>query len=243
MKKGLTIFIVLFLFVTASVLWADLVYDTAVPESRFSYSIGAKCSLEAFTFETRKETSYYEGHYSNVIFGLFYQAEWKYFVMKIAPVCHFDFFSAYPNAGEDMQYKNGFGIESFGFDLNFLFRLPLVNRNFTLAFMAGPEADLEFFGIYGLGLNALLGLDMGFKVTEHHYLFLSFSAGMPIITTNGWQNFIGLSSNWDYVFAREGFDYVRSQGWPLKLELSLGLRTRIIDYTYYYKGKEVGRGK
>jgi len=243
MKKGLAILIVLFPVVT-NFLWADFVYDNVVTQSKFSYSIGVKYGVQVgglpidFSYynEDSSKQENITGWFNDMYASLYYQADWRYFILGIMPFFRWQNLSAFENRYIFGKYITQDGSNSsdqqiYGFNTQFLFRLPLVNMDYTIALFAGPEVTISMAG----AINLIGGLDLGFRLTKHHFLFLN--AGVVISTR---QEPVGMGN----VLSKLHYDSYRNNGgMPIGMQLSIGIRTKTYQRTYYYKDIEVGRGR
>jgi len=233
---------VLLLLLSGSGIFAQpVIYDTIVPQVRFSYNIGFRYSsdnLFSISYNTQSWNPVgppIEGtawaDYVNTGLGLFYQAEWKHFMLRIAPSYQFMSLHVYRSTNVYGNLSND--KSTIAGDIQPLYRLSLANGNFQSDFFAGPELSLG----WGLGMGVLAGFDLGFKITQHHCLVLGLAAGCPIL------DFVDGSFLTPYGFK----DYIDkpynnlSYGLPWKVQLSIGIRTLVIEDVYYYQGEEVGR--
>ena len=251
MKKSLIIFLV-FLFLGTG-LWATpLVYDEIRYESRYSYSIGARASLMFGQFGMdafhdvgggnppfRRDINF---DYDSINFGLFYQAEWRYFIFGIAPTYYIQ--SVFPIDSGDNLYvygKNGNLIplpphktESrgmVGVDLQLLLKFPILHGAIPFFLFLGPEASISD----NIDMHILGGFDLGFALTTHHVFFFNWGGGMNITGTSGGPGKIMTDT---YGLSKDNF-WTRGPG--VKFEFSIGIRTRRIEEVFYYQGQEIDR--
>ena len=246
MKKKFIIFLA-FLFVGIG-LWATpLMYDEIRYETNFSYSIGFRFTpqfvslktdgyqMQDYGFGPFMDYRQINSDYQSYGFGLFYQAEWRYFILGIAPLLCFQ--SITPNDNGDNDIINHDESHSmFGCDVQLLFRLPILRGGSVFSLFAGPEINIS----NSFGLHVMGGLDCGLPVTDHHVLFINFGGGLQILdssTTTGGADWI-LNNRYNV-----GSDNTSTRGPGVKFQVSVGIRTLRIDEVYYYQGKEVERNR
>ena len=244
MRRGLAIFIVIFLCLPMGAVWAQMisdsvVYDTVTEKSKFSYTVGARMNMEwqSFHFEINNSGNNFgtDGNFSSMAPGIFLQAEWRYFMLCIAPSYCFQ------NINIDREYNLFMRTASLDspdqqtgrLDIQFLFRLPIIDRSFQMALYLGPEftASVEF------QLNMRGGVDFGFMLTKHHYLYLSAFSGIPVPMSHGTPSVMGWNNksehiNWNNL--QQTYTYM-----PVQFQFSLGLRIKVYKKTYYYRDNEV----
>jgi hypothetical protein len=153
-------------------------------------------------------------------YSLFYQAGWKYFMLDIAPsifsVSGLDFPRTY--LGLSVQPALVFPLTDFLFS----------DPQFHVAFFVGPQLIMRNrVGIYGVG-----GIDLGFAATKHHIVFLQVSGG-------GGDS--GGASHDDFDMGPQEWvtDVWSHSAW--KFQVTLGVKTRVMDDVFYLEGKEIGR--
>jgi hypothetical protein len=221
------ILFILALLVVCSCLWAQTVYDTVVTRNRFSYSWAFRYAHESFDvsmdfpgygmnpYRHDKKEAGWNG------FGAVYRAEWKYFMLDLAP--SIDLWRTYE--GKDTTMVD------FSISVQPLLKLPLIDKKFLLSLLGGPELKLR--GDFGVYLNG--GLDIGFKLTEHHVLFLGGLIGFDLTgvpTSDGTER--------RYEDAWLGATKFKEKG-ATRLQLTLGIKTLKLEDVFYLKGKEVNR--
>jgi hypothetical protein len=184
------------------------------------------------------------GWYFSISPGVFYQSEWKYFVFGISPSYSFQSIridysvpSSDPTLGNWSTYEYKDYDETFAVDLQFLAKAPLVKKDYTISLLGGAGAALDL--PIGIGFNALAGLDFGFRMTGHHFLFLNYTQCVPIINSSG--GF--MESHGQSAFLMNSNLQGGSKGFPFVMQLSLGIRTTVYQNIYYYKNTEVGRAR
>ena len=266
MKMNKTFFVILFLILLGAAVWAQtIVYDTIVPKLRFSYSIGVRYMNESADFKGLGTPFFVSEDifvlpktmtYSKDSLGIFYLAEWRYFMLGAAP----SFNRAYvKNDGENT--------DTIGADFQLLAKLPLVDSDFKFNVFGGPEVSF----VNNLGFNAIAGFDIGHKITQHHALFLSFSAGTALYSLGGKiaKEFrpVGLQNTLDelvdyhrknnqtsvpFLYFMKSFlmenlmekqyfeKFSKVEGLPLKFQVSLGIRTLVYTSAYYFEGQQTG---
>ncbi|MDR1618021.1 MAG: hypothetical protein LBS06_03100 [Treponema sp.] len=223
------ILFILALLVVCSCLWAQTVYDTVVTRSRFSYSWAFRYASEFFGVETERSmydymgtyiTSFHDGDAGWNGFGVVYRAEWKYFMLDLAP-------------SVDVWYtSDGKGTTTADFSVSIqpLLKLPLVDKKFTLSLLAGPEFKIrQEFGMYING-----GLDIGFKLTDHHVLFLGGLCGFDLIGPPMYNNAV---DRFDEAYGMGYHDWHSST----RIQVTLGIKTLMLEDVFYLNGKEVNR--
>ena len=258
MKKGLMIFIIVFLVSFGSGLWAQTtIYDTVVPETKYAYSFGLRYMYERSTFSleeyggpTTWGANYkdiYFLKYERYGFSLFGQVEWKHFILGIAPSYSFmKLDDRKPTSKEEdnqglktdnnkriAKFDDTLDWDNFGVDIQLLFKLPLVDKNFKLFMYAGPEFAFN----KGLSLNVMAGVDLGFKLTTHHALFISPSIGALMFDAKHGK---GFASPAFYEFVDFADEFI-GNGPPMKIQVSVGIRTFVLGNGYYYQGERTGR--
>jgi hypothetical protein len=227
MKK---IFFVLVCVVLCVCLWAQegtIVYDTIITKSRFSYSYGLRYSYEfadvnAITTFPWFQNSVVEASWNG--FSPVFQADWKYFVLDIAPALY--------------MLKAGSRSDTFfGGSVQPLLKLPVSDMihdylsaqlfdELYLAFLVGPE--LMYNNGFALFING--GLDLGFAITNHHILFFEFLGG-------------GSLTDFDERVPRRLLGQALSSDLKnsTKFQFTLGIKTRILENVFYLEGREVAR--
>jgi hypothetical protein len=226
-------FFILVLVLMYPCLWAQqgtTVYDTVVTRSRFSYSWAFRYAPEFFDVEVHSSYLAPWGFFSTTEYdneagwdglGVVYRAEWKYFVLDLAPSL-------------DIWHTHGgksTTTADFSVSVQPLLKLPLVDKKFLLSLLAGPEIKLR--GNFGMYLNG--GLDIGFKVTDHHVLFLGGLFGIDITGPPMYDN---TSSR--YKDAWGANNSYNTQG-ATKFQITLGIKTLQLEDVFYLNGKEVNR--
>jgi len=247
-----------FFLIAVNVLWAQktgtgIIYDTIVPEARFTYSVGASMSMggswsggDNISYKYIDELYRGDAKYNFTNPGIFYQAEWENFVLGINPtfyMANMRVFINDPKFNTDHQYENGeFNLgQSFpSLDLQFLGKIPLVKKDYTISILGGGGATISNL----VSFNALAGLDIGFRLTSHHFLFLNYYQNIPIINSRGrFMKFTGLTNFKDkhdeVVYHNADFQ----TGFPFIMQWSVGIRTTVYQDIYYYKNQEVGRAR
>ena len=254
MKKGLTIFFVLSLIVQAGGLPAQtpnavpghdtVVYDTIIEKTRFSYSVGGLFITNNNSFRIpdardlgggMKDDIY--GNFYNYGYGGFFQGEWKYFVMGLDIYYHARTLrhSPFENTSNNGWNETEYAHHGTGGDLRFLFRLPLVNRDYTIAILAGPELSFRA----NIGISALAAFDLGFKLTQHHFFFLEYAQCFPLIDGSGNMYFAGTSPMIEKYLKNQNIE----ARFPFGMQMSTGIRVQVYKKTYYYKDHEVKAGR
>jgi hypothetical protein len=224
MKRILFILVLILIY---PCLWAQTVYDTVVTRSRFSYSWAFRYANEFFDvsmdfpgyginpgYHDKKEAGW-DG------FGAVYRAEWKYFMLDLAP--SIDVWRTYE--GKDTTTVD------FSISVQPLLKLPLIDKKFLLSLLGGPELKLR--GDFDMYLNG--GLDIGFKVTERHVLFLGGLVGFDLTG-------IPMRDDTDkrYEDAWPGATRFKEKG-ATRLQITLGIKTLKLEDVFYLDGKEVNR--
>jgi hypothetical protein len=227
MKK---IFFALLCVAACACLWAQegsIVYDTVMTKSRFSYSVGLRYSYEFADVNAirmiRPQNLTTEAFWHG--FSPVFQADWKYFVLDIAP----SFYIIKTGNDEDSFFTGGGSIQP-------LLKLPFsdllrdhlnvqVFNTVYFSLLTGPEI------MYNNGFACFFngGFDLGFTVGDHHILFFEFLGG-------------GSLTDFDERVPKDLLEAVsRDLKNSTKFQFTLGIKTRILEDVFYLKGKEVAR--
>ena len=119
-------------------------------------------------------------------------------------------------------------------NFQFLFKLPIANKDYTFSLLGGPELGF-------LGINALAGMDLGFRLTRHHFLYLGVSLIFPLIDyANGRNDLFADTSQ--MLSQKINIDNVEPMG-IFGINTFIGIRTQVYKRTYYYKDNEVGSSR
>jgi hypothetical protein len=211
-------------------LWAQdgtLVYDTVVSKTRFSYSWGLRYSYEFFNVDATlikygtfpPERQPVDGKAKVHGVSAVFQAEWKYFILDLAPGMYWGSVSGGGRKWDD-----------YGGSIQALGKFPLTDfvgprdSKVHLSFLLGPEVMIRD----GVGPYINGGVDLGFKATPHHILFMEGLYGMSVGGPAG-----------------EGSRYDNSESYHQsdshKFQVTIGIKTLIMEDVFYLDGKEVGR--
>ena len=237
MKYRKTIIVVLFLTAVVFPSWAqiagstDIVYAAGY-RSSFSYSLGlntmmnnSRFYLENFNLNgASSNQAERKGIYDGIGMGAVFLAEWKYFILGFSMYYHFEAI----NIEEIRNISHDVG-------LNFqtLFRLPLITRlNFTLALSTGGQLAFS----RNFGISAVTGIDFGFRITPHHFLFIGQAINVPLMDINGHSIFAGASS---LLYRENKFDILRNDGLPWGWQGMVGIRTQVYKRTFNFSDNRV----
>jgi hypothetical protein len=232
MKKLFLVFMTALAF---PCLWAadDFVYDNVVTETRFTHGTGFR-----FGFENIRGTVdvaelmyihdpgwpqgmwYYHEESWTVRFmnpGLTWQAEWKYFMLDIAPGWTFW-------TGDRSQ------MDGPGFSVQPMARYALVdNQKLRYTVLLGPNFLID---IDGIDISAGLTQELGLKINDRFMPFLGFGLGLGF----GMGDVV-----YDVVRESYGSDNIGTGSPEIRFQFTLGLKTMILEDVFYYRGREVHR--
>ncbi|MDR2376360.1 MAG: hypothetical protein LBD96_07980 [Treponema sp.] len=218
-------------------LWAadDFVYDTVVTGTRFTHGTGFRFGLENTqgTVQVRELRSTYNpiSGWQNTWFedekdwivtfmnpGLTYQAEWKYFMLDIAPGW------AFWNGNHEQMNSPGLSVQPMA-------RYPVVdNQKLRYTVLMGPNFLVN---IAGIDISANLSQELGVKINDRFMPFLGFGLGVPLAGGSMTEEVITHSYNDTKNF---------NPGPPrICFQITLGLKTMVLEDVFYYRGKEVHR--
>ena len=132
MMKKVTIFIVILLISLNAGLWAQTVYDTIIPVTRFSYSFGARVAAEFYRLDFYPSSlplpgfpTYYDTRFESNGYCFFFQAEWRNFILGIVPGFHMKKIQVKREEGLFFSEIGGGDKDVYRVDLQFLYRLAL----------------------------------------------------------------------------------------------------------------------
>ena len=248
-EKGSAIFIVFLLTVSAGGLWAQMsgetiAYDTIKERSKFSYTIGTKFAMNDMGLNLQVPwlgsggTQNFDCRYHNMGWSGYFQADWKFFMMGFD--VGYQIKSLRIEArwnGSTWDDEEEFPRDEIGINTQFLFKLPLVNKDFNFSVLAGPELAIS----QNACINGLAGLELGFRLTQHHFLTIGYSQVFPLTDFDGLMGiFAGVGPMLNNNLKYNKWD---SRGMPFGFQATVGIRTQVYKKTYYYKGHEVGTGR
>ncbi|MDR0669318.1 MAG: hypothetical protein LBF95_04475 [Treponema sp.] len=217
-------------------LWAadDFVYDTVVTETRFTHGMGFRFGFEHHSGTIRLGRREYnpvsmsnryvswneswEASFMNP--GLGYQAEWKYFALDIAPGWMFW------DGHRSSRNSPGLSVQPMA-------RYPVLdNEKLRYVVLLGPNFLVDMF-YASIGTYANLTQEFGVKITERFMPFLGLGIG------------IGISRNYmiKKVVEDSYTDWgdVRFKQPTIRFQVTLGLKTMVLEDVFYYRNKEVYR--
>ncbi|MDR0730540.1 MAG: hypothetical protein LBF63_02655 [Treponema sp.] len=217
-------------------LWAadEFVYDTVVTETRFTHGLGFRFGYTGIQANVSYRQwipdrgSYLSWDRTNIVTFMYpaisYQAEWEYFMLDLS-------------GGMVFHTRGGMqsSIASMGFSIRPMVRYAAVDsQKLRYTLLLGPEC-LLIDGAPGLAVN--LVQEIGAKINERFMPFLGLGIGYNIFYGNYGPIRRLLNSSRDF---ESGIDEMGLRP-DLRFEITVGLKTMLLEDVFYYKGREVRR--